>query len=215
MKKKLAVGLLVAAGVLVLFVTVAGTVFYVKIYRPIGAPLAAMSGAKALEDRRLQNRREFQPPVSGELTAEQAANFVAVEEGVQKQLAGSAAVLAQKQEDLERASKEKTLSVPTAMLVFGDIRGFYLPAKVAQIDAMNRANFSKEEFEWVRKQLYRAAGLRLSQVDVSEILVAGPNATVEVRQFEPGGSVPEQNERIARPIASKLEAWRALGFFGL
>jgi hypothetical protein len=38
---------------------------------------------------------------------------------------------------------------------------------------------------------------------------------VEVRQFKPGGPVPEANQRLARPLASKLQAWLALGFFGL
>ena len=41
------------------------------------------------------------------------------------------------------------------------------------------------------------------------------NATVQVRRFEAGGRVPEHNQRLARPLASKLQTWLALGFFGL
>ena len=41
--KKLTVVLLIVAGVLLLAVAVAGTIFYVKVYRPIGSPLMAMS----------------------------------------------------------------------------------------------------------------------------------------------------------------------------
>ncbi len=59
MKKKLAIGLLVAAGVLVLVIVAAGTVFYVKIYRPIASPLVAIAGASKLEETRLQNRDPF------------------------------------------------------------------------------------------------------------------------------------------------------------
>ncbi|OFW03249.1 MAG: hypothetical protein A3H96_19300 [Acidobacteria bacterium RIFCSPLOWO2_02_FULL_67_36] len=213
--KRTGVALLIGAGVLLLVVGAAGTAFYVKVYRPLGSPLMAMAGGKTLEERRLQNRAEFLAPASGELTAEQTAKFAVVEEEVQKQLAAGIAVLARSQADLERARETHALSVQTALLAFGDIKGVYLNAKVAQIDAMNRANFSKEEFEWVRKQLYYAAGLRLSQVDVSEVLAGVPDATVVVRRFEARERVPEQNQRLALPLASKLQTWAALGFFGL
>jgi hypothetical protein len=213
--KGLGIGLLIAAGVLLLVIGTAGTVFYLKIYRPVGAPIAALGIAKKVEDLRLQNRTEFLPPISGELTEAQTANFAAVEGRVQEQLATRNAVLAQTQADLERANEANVLSVPTTLLAFGDVQGFYVDAKKAQVDAMNRANFSKEEFEWVRKQLYHAAGLRLSQLDVSEILAGVRDATVQVHRFEQGGPVPERNQRLARPLASKLQAWGALAFFGL
>ena len=67
----------------------------------------------------------------------------------------------------------------------------------------------------MRRQLYCAAGLRLSQVDVSDVLAGVPDATVVVRQFEVTGGVPEQNRQLALPLASRLQTWSALGFFGL
>ena len=213
--KRTGVALLIAGGVLLLVLGGAGTVFYLKVYRPIGSPLMAMAGGEALEERRLQNRAEFLPPASGQLTAEQTTRFVGVEDEVLKQLASGIAALTQGQRDLEQARDTNTLSIQTALRAFGDIKVVYLNAKVTQIDAMNRANFSKAEFEWVRRQLYCAAGLRLSQVDVSEVLAGVPDATVVVRQFEPTGGVPEQNQRLALPLASRLQTWSALGFFGL
>jgi hypothetical protein len=174
-----------------------------------------MGIARKVEDLRLQNRTAFLPPASGELTEKQTADFAAVEGRVQEQLAARNAVLAQAQEDLERADDAHALSVPATLLAFGDVQGFYVDAKKAQVDAMNRANVSKAEFEWVRRQLYRAAGLRLSQLDVSEILAGVRDATVQVHRFEPDGPVPERNQFLARPLASKLQAWGALGFFGL
>jgi hypothetical protein len=213
--KRLGFGLLVVADVIVLIAGTAGTVFYLKVYRPIGSPLVAISGGSTLEKQRLQNRAEFQPPASGEVTAEQAAGFVAVEDTVQKHLADGIAVLARKQADLEGANEADAPSVQDTLAAFGDIKSLYLGAKVSQIDAMNRARFSKQEFEWVRRQLYRAAGLRLSQLDVSQILSGARDAVVEVRRFEPGGPPPQHNERLAQPIAPLLRAWLALGFFGL
>jgi uncharacterized membrane protein len=213
--KKTGVALLIAGGVLLLALAGAGTVFYVRVYRPIGSPLMAMAGGKTLEERRLQNRAEFVPPASGQLTAEQTARFVGVEDEVLRRLAGGIADLTRGQRDLEQARNANALTVQTALRAFGDIKDVYLSAKVAQIDAMNRANFSKSEFEWVRRQLYCAAGLRLSQVDVSEVLAGVPDATVVVRQFELTGGVPEQNQHLALPLASRLQMWSPLGFFGL
>jgi len=213
--KKTGVALLIAGGVLLLALGGAATVFYVRVYRPIGSPLMAMAGGKTLEERRLQNHAEFLPPASGQLTAEQTTRFVAVEDAVLKQVASGIAVLTRGQRDLEQARGADALSVQAALRVFGDIKDVYLNAKVAQIDAMNRANFSKTEFEWVRRQLYSAAGLRLSQVDVSELIAGVPDATVVVRQFELTGDVPEQNQRLALPFVSRLQTWSTLGFFGL
>jgi uncharacterized membrane protein len=213
--KKLGIGLLIAAAVLLLLVAIAGTVFYVRVYKPIGSPLMAMAGGKTLEEKRLQNHAEFTPPISRQVTAEQTADFVAVEEAVEKNLGTNVTVLAPNQADLERASTSNALSVRTTLLAFGNIKPVYLNAKTAQIDAMNRARFSKAEFEWVRRQLYSAAGLHWSQLDVSEVLEGLPDAAVKIRQFEPSRDVPEQNEQLARPHASKLQAWIAFAFFGL
>lgn len=213
--KKLHIVLLSIAGVVLLLVVGGGTLFYFKVYKPIGSPLMAMTGAKVLEDQRLQNRTEFLPPPSGEVTPEQTANFIAVEEAVEKQWATAPAVLAEKQTALERSSEGNTLTILGMLPVFGSVKDPYLKAKMAQIDAMNRAHFSKKEFEWVRKQLYRAAGLPLSQLDMSDLFAGAKDPVVAVRRFEPREGAPAQNERLARPLAERLRAWAPLGFFGL
>ena len=213
--KRTGVVLLTVGAVILLAVAAAGAVFYVKVYRPIGSPLMAMAGGTTLEKRRLKNGAECLPPSSGELTGDQAGRFAAVEDKVQQRLGTRVSILALNQADLEQASKPRTLSVPIALKAFGRIKAVYLDAKMTQIDAMNRANFSKKEFEWVRKQLYDAAGLRWSQLDVSEVFAGVPDAVVVVRTFDATGKVAEHNQRLALPLAAKLETWAPLGFFGL
>lgn len=95
------------------------------------------------------------------------------------------------------------------------MKKLHIKAKMAQIDAMNRAHFSKKEFEWVRRQLYRAAGLPLSQLDMSDLFAGAKDPVVAVRRFEPREGAPAQNARLARPLAEKLRAWTPLGFFSL
>jgi len=213
--KKFLIGLIIVVGVLVLVVGTAGTIFYIKVLRPISSPLIAVTAARTLEERRLQNHAEFRPPGSGEVTAEQIRNFVAVEEAVQAQLGTGIALLTQKQTDLLRANEAEALSAKAVLLAFGDIRDLLLKAKMAQIDAMNLASFSKDEFEWVREQLYSGATLSWFQLDVSGIAAGVPDASVQVHKFEPERRVPEQNKRLALPLVSRLQGWFALGFFGL
>lgn len=211
--KRTGVVLLTVGAVILLIVGVAGAVFYVKVYRPIGSPLMAMAGGMSLE-KRLKNVT-FLPPASRELTADQVARFAGVEEEVQRRLHTRLSSLAVNKAALEQASETRTLSLAVALKAFGQIKNAYLDAKTTQIDAMNRANFSKKEFEWVRKQLYDAAGLRLSQVDVSEVVAGEPDAAVVIRTFDPTGHAAEHNQRLALPLTAKLETWAALGFFGL
>jgi hypothetical protein len=106
--KKSSVVLLIVAGALLLVIVGAGAVFHVRVYRPIGSPLMAMSAGRTLELRRLQHHETFLPSVSGELTAAQVANFTAVEEAVEKQIGTRARILAKHQADLERANEANT-----------------------------------------------------------------------------------------------------------
>jgi len=211
---KLRGALLIGAGTLALLVVIAGTFFYVRIYKPITAPLLAMSTARVLEERRLVNHDPFTAPGSGELSADQVRRFVSVEETVETRVGAGAAALAVQHAALERADADRRLTVRTTFTAFGEIKPILMDAKMTQIDAMNREHFSKKEFEWVRNQLYRAAGLRLTRIDVSDILDGVQDAAVRVRTA-PDGPAPDANRALAQPLAAQLEQWRAFGFFGL
>lgn len=211
---KLRTALLVVAGTIVLLLVIGGTFFYLRVYKPISSPLMAMSTARILEERRLTNHDPFTATGSGKLTADQVRRFVAVEETVDTKVAGGAAALAAQQAALERADADGQLTVRTALSAFGEIKPILMDAKMTQIDAMNRERFSKAEFEWVRNQLYRGAGLRFARIDVSEILDGVQDAGVRVRAA-PDGPAPDANRVFAQPLAARLEQWRAFAFFGL
>lgn len=211
---KLRTALLIVAGTVALLLVIGGTFFYVRVYKPITAPLMAMSTARILEERRLTNHDPFTAPASGELSADQVRRFVSVEEAVETQVAAGAAALTAQEAALERADADGQLTVRTTFSAFGEIKPILMDAKMTQIDAMNREHFSKAEFEWVRNQLYRGAGLRLAWIDVSQILDGVPDATVRVRAA-PDRPTPDANRVLAQPLAARLEQWRVFGFFGL
>ena len=210
---KLRAGLLIAAGIFLLVLGVAATGFYFKVYKPIAAPIMAMSFGTLLEQKQLTTH-DFTKPVSGELSADQVRRFVAIEQETETRVAGGRAVLAEQQGVLERADVAGQLTLKTALASFGAMRPILMGAKPAQIEAMNREHFSKAEFEWVRDQLYRAAGIHLTRIDVSEVLSGFQDATVRVRVVSQQDA-PAANQALARPMADKLEAWRAFAFFGL
>jgi hypothetical protein len=189
--------------------------FYFAIYKPIASPMMAMVGPHTLETRTLKNHGPFDPPASGVLTPEQVARFVSVEEAVAARVGASTTVFDQKRLDLEQASEAHALSVRRALPAFADLKAPIMAAKVDQINAMNQLNLSKREFEWIRRELYRAAGLEFTQLDVSDLLAGGPDPTLNVRRFPPEGTVRPENAGLAKPLAQKLAAWRAFGFFGL
>ena len=206
--------LLTAAIVIVVLLGGLVAAFYVMIYKPIGSPMMAMVGTHTLEARTLQNRGAFDPPASGALTPEQVTGFVSVEEAVAARIGASAPAFEQKRLDLEQASEGHVLSVRRALPAFADLKSPMMAAKVDQIDAMNRLNLSKPEFEWIRRELYRAADLEFTQLDVSDLLAGGPDP-LSVRRFPPDDPVRPENAGLAKPLAQKLAAWRAFAFFGL
>jgi len=213
--RKLGVVILIVFGVLLVIGGAAGTYFYLAIYRPIASPLLAISGARTLEQQRLKNQADFLPPGSGEVTGAQAAGFSAVESAVVTHLGNRAVTLEQKRVTLEQASAANALTLKATLAAFADLKPVLLSAKLVQIDAMNRANFSKEEFEWVRQQLYAAAGVTFAQLDVSDLISGVPDSAAVVRPFAPGGRTVDRNLELAKPLAAHLQAWTSLAFFGL
>jgi hypothetical protein len=206
-------GLLIGAVTFIALVGACSAGFYYKVYKPFASPVMAMAVPKALEDKQLTTK-DFTKPGSGEVTAEQVRRFVAVEETVETRAANGAVVLADQQRELERAEDAGEVKLDAALRAFGAIKDVLMAVKPAQIEAMNREHFSKREFEWVRDQLYRAADIRLTRVDTSDITSGAPEPAIRVRAL-PAQEVPPANQALARPIAKKLEAWKSFAFFGL
>jgi hypothetical protein len=205
-------GLLIGAVIFLLLTGACSAVFYFAVYRPIGSPMMAMATSYSLDER--LTTKDFVRPGSGEVTAEQLRRFMAVEEVVEKIVGTDRALLADQQSVLEKADKAGEISFDTALAAFGAIKPMLMGAKPKQVEAMNTEHFSKKEFEWVRDQLYRAAGVPLSRVDVSDFFTGTENPAVSVRELS-AQEANAANLALARPIAAKLEAWRAFAFFGL
>lgn len=216
--KKLAIGCLIAAGVLVVLALVAATAGYFLVYRPTLSALTYVSGAERLETR-LTNRSPYEPPASGDLTEEQVARFLQVEERVQTGVGGRMAVFAEQHSQLERAAEGKR--GPTRRQVhaaLGTIGPVYLKAKSAQIDALNAANFSRAKYEWVRAQVYPAAGLPLARLDLRALMATEDvdfEEIIGLMRSPADQAVSEHNRALVERHLPRLKDWLALAFFDL
>jgi hypothetical protein len=217
MIKKLAIG---CAGVL-LVVMVAGAVLSYFAYQKVKTTITAFSEFSSIPEleRQVRNRGAFAAPVSGELTAVQVERLVAVQERVRGRLGQRFGEIERKYRALSDRRDATLRDLPQLLSAYSDLASAYMDAKRAQIDALNEANFSLEEYRWVRRQAYEALGMVLMDIDVSRLIEDVQSG--ETPSYEPtlSGSIeprgPEQNRTLVENFKKKLEENVALSFFGL
>lgn len=172
-------------------------------------------------DRELKNTSAFEAPASGELTPEQVARFIRVQQQVRATLGTRAEAFTTRYRELSRKTPEGTVIVPSASQLFGGLRDLsdvYLEAWRAQVQAMNAEGFSRDEFSWVRLRVYQAAGLDAARYDardlerVIEAMARGVKLDApEVRLPD----APARNRELVKPHVALLTTWLGMAFFGL
>ncbi len=218
LKKQVAIAILALIGVVVLILVVVGTYGYQRYYAPILRPLMFVTAAGRLEQS-LKNTSPFQPPASGALTPEQWSRFCDVESAVEAVMGKTMGVMAKQRETLTADAVTRTGAVPlmTAIAAFREIGPVYLKAKQAQIQALDRAGLSLEEFRWVRRQALLGAGLPLAELDVEGMRTAPQEKRdrVEVKTIAPDPATTAENGALVASRRAQLESWLALAFFDL
>jgi hypothetical protein len=211
--KKLAVGCLIVLVLLAIGGGIAGYWLYSK-----ARSYVRQFEAVAALDKNVTNTTPFTAPPSGELTDDMVKRFVAVQESMNSRLGQRVGELKAKQDEFQRrqetehrqASATEVFSVVTGMM------GLILEAKNAQVDALNQAGFSLDEYYWVRGQVYGAAGLSLAELSLKNLPDAVRQGGGLTKQIgEPGAVVPPKNKELVAPHLAKLRDWAPLAFFGL
>jgi hypothetical protein len=169
----------------------------------------------------IQNKTPFRPEPSGELTSTQVERFLAVQTRVRSELGGkwdeietkSAAIRAR----AEKNSNDWTLAEFTQ--VFSDMANVWIEARRAQVDALNVQKFSEEEYQWVRKRVYEAAGVHLAgNVDFSMIEEMARDKVGDAGVALPPmdlPKIPEKNVELVKPHAAKIKEWIPMAVLGL
>jgi hypothetical protein len=215
--KKWAIGCGIALLVVLIAAGGVGYYLYTKA-QPFVASIRQFA-AMAEVEKQVANRSPYTPPSNGELSEDQVARFVKVEEHIKAGLGARDAELKAKYDQLDRLQKteHRQANFAEAMMALRDLSGILLDGKRAQVEALNQVNFSLEEYRWVRGQVYAAAGMSLAEIDFADIQKAAQagGRDLEMKQVTSQGEVPERNKELVKPYLAKLQEWVGLGFFGL
>ena len=223
--KKLAIGcglVLVLTGI-----AAAGVAYYV--YRQVSTTIAQFSGFADLPelDERVQNKRPYAPPASEEITDAQIEKLAQVQSAIRQKLGERISHFESKYKAILDKRDAALTDVPAVISAYGDLAATWMDAKRSQVEALNAAGLSLEEYRWIRDQAYRALGKAFVDLDISRIIeeakqgitsedpgkLRPPTALRTGGALEPGGPVVNR-ERIER-FKKILEENLALASFGL
>ena len=214
--KKLAIGCVV---LLALGVVGAGGASYFA-YRKVRSTFSGFAELGSLPDleRSVRNQRPFAPPASGAPSEVQLARLLEIQGAVRTRLGTRADEIEHRYHRLLAKDKATAVDLPELLSAYRDLAGAYLDGKRAQVDALNRAGLSLDEYRWTRSRAYAALGMPLLDVDVSGIIAdvkAGrqPQSPVARLAATPSAS-PALRARV-EPHRKDLAANVGLAFFGL
>ena len=104
------------------------------------------------------------------------------------------------------------------MAAYRDLAASWLDAKRAQVDALNDAGFSLEEYRWVRSEVYRALDIPFVEVDFSRIAAQARNGGVPEGVRVGGafsGPGADANKKLVERYRKLLEDNMPMAAFGL
>jgi hypothetical protein len=214
--KKLAIG---CAVLLVLGMVGAGGASYIA-YRKVSSAFAGFAQLGSLPEleRSVRNQRAFEPPVSGEPSGEQIGRLLQIQQAVRARLGERADEIEHRYRELLAKDNATAVDLPELISAYRDLAGAYMDGKRAQVEALNRADLSLEEYRWTRSRAYAALGVPLMEVDVSRIIEdvkAGRQPAGPAYRLTEASTASPAVQKLVEPHRKALEANVGLAFFGL
>ena len=214
--KKLLIAVLVLF--LVVGVAAAGVGYYV--YRQVRSTVTQFAEFGQIpEIERGVRQRGFVPPAGEELTESQVARLVRVQAQVRQRLGTRAAEFERKYKSLADKQEATLGDLPAVIAGYRDLAGIWLDAKRAQVAALNEADFSLDEYRWVRDQAYRAMGVPFVDLDVGRLIEQARTGATDVTAGALRGALeatgPDANRRLVESVRKQLEENLPLASFGL
>ncbi len=214
--KKLVIG---CAAVLALGVVGAAGASYFA-YRTVTSTVAGFAQLGSLPELERSIRRQgpYTPPASGVPSGAQIQRLLEVQQAVRTRLGDRAEEIEHRYRRLLAQDRAAVVDLPELVSAYRDLAAAYVDAKRAQVDALNRAGLSLEEYRWTRSQVYAALGISLMDVDVSRIIQdvkAGRQPDAPPVRMTAGANGSPAVQRLVEPHRKSLEANVGLAFFGL
>jgi len=165
-------------------------------------------------------KTHYEPPKSGELSAAQVERFVAVQSRVRSDLGGQWAEIEKKSAALKARvdANRNDWTLAEFSSVFSEIGNIWIAGRKSQVNALNVQRFSDEEYQWVRRRVYEAAGVQLAGgMDLSKIeALARENAAKQGVDIQPMDlpEVPAKNIELVKPHLAKIKEWLPMAGLG-
>jgi hypothetical protein len=169
---------------------------------------------------RVQNQSSYAPPANGELTPAQVDRFLAVQARVRDELATRWTEIERKSSEIRRKTENKgELTFAEFTSVLSDLSGIYTDGRRAQVNALNVQKFSDDEYAWVRRRVYEAAGMEIAGgIDMSAIEKFARDGARQSNMTLPDLpklDVPPANSKLVRPHLAKLKESLPIAILGL
>ena len=215
--KKLVIG----CGIVLLVVGLAGAGAAYYLYRQVSSTVAQFAELGQIPDleRNVRNRASYTPPVSEELTESQIEKLVQVQAEVRRRIGERMKDFQAKYKTLAEKNDATIVDAPALMRAYSDLAATWLDAKRGQIEALNAAGLSLDEYRWIRDQAYRALGQPFVDLDIAKIVDEARRGITSQTGGELRGSMgpsgPQSNRTLIERFKKQLEENLALASFGL
>lgn len=210
--KKFAIGCL---GLILVLSIAGGIAGYVFVYRPAKKAITAtIDNVKQLEqiselNKQVSNQSSFTIPSNKLLNQQQVDRYMTVQKSMKEHLETDFNTLEEKYKDIKGEPNLKDIG--KVMGAYSDLIRIILDAKKSQVAALNANDFSLDEYEWVKRQVFAAAGQTLTSIDLSKISSGNSNPAEILLPT----NIPTQNVELLEKYKDGLEDYIGLAFFGL
>ena len=192
---------------LLMLILVLGVALYFIVIRPIQGVVGAVNEQPTLSGK-------YTPPSSGKLTQAQVQRFVRIQRQTR-------ADLGQSYTQLERRYTSITTGGfnPSSLLdAFKETGTLLGDARSAQRRALEREKLSGAEYNWIKGEVYKAAGVDYTGLNLTD-LAQRFNGSGVLQFFGSSYKVPQVtpslNAPIVRPFRDELAKTSALALLGL
>jgi hypothetical protein len=201
-------GLLLVAGALSI-----GAYFF--LIRPAQALLNEFTQVFRL-DSEVRDQTAYTPPASGQLTRDQVQRFVRVQREVRQGLGTRFTAIENRLDQLtQQVTGQVQLDYRAALDLFRDSGALITDAKRLQVQALNRHDFSPQEYAWVRSQVYSALGYGVPALNPQEILRQIGSGDFNPKVDLDRSPAPQATVRLVEPYRQELERYYPFTWFGL
>ena len=214
--KKLAIGCVIFIALAV----VGGTIGSYMVYRKVSSTMSGFAELATIPklERSVRNQAPFRAPASGDVTPAQLDRYMSVQQKVRSRLGTRAAEIEEKYRTLLAKDSATVTDVPALIRAYRDLATGYVEAKRVQVNALNEAGLSLDEYRWVRRQAYAALGVPMMDLDIPQLVQevqSGRTPAHPVTTTPLGPSGTPTTLKLVEPHRTTLEANAGLAFFGL